>query len=93
MDKKEAKIILRDMFTLEWKHQRHYFHKDTYVRYELLAEEYEALKVLVGNYEQMNQKKSCKCCKEKLFYNVELNTEYCISCLYYPQRCDRGHKI
>lgn len=47
MNKKEAKQILRDMFTDKWKQERHYFHK-VYVRYELLAEEYEALKVTVG---------------------------------------------
>ena len=27
-----------------------------------------------------------KDCTEQLFFNCELETGYCISCLYYPQR-------
>lgn len=33
--------------TADWKHERHYYYKDVYVRYELLAEEYELLKKFV----------------------------------------------
>jgi len=46
--KEEARKRLEQsgIFTPEWELERKYYHKKIYVRYELLAEEYEALKKL-----------------------------------------------
>ena len=48
MNKIQAKKVLKcyDTFSDKWKIERRYLHK-SYVRYVLLAEEFEALKILI----------------------------------------------
>ena len=66
MNKKQAKTILKqnEFGSAMWKHKRHYSHK-VYVRYELLAEELEAINTLVMGV-RANDFMKCKECNGKL---------------------------
>jgi len=56
MDKKEANRIIKEIISHKWKIERHYYHKDVYIRYVLLAEEYEAIKVLINPKDAKGEK-------------------------------------